>query len=169
MIEQVLERTAPQSGRIALSVNRNFEAYSNYGYRVVADGEYAGCGPLAGIAAGLALSGAPELLCVPGDAPRLPDDLASRLLHARQASLAQIAYVDDGGGPQPLCCLISRSLLPALRGYLDAGGRTPREWFARQASTTVDFSDCPRWAWSLNTDEEWTFAEQQFAKIKIAR
>ena len=54
------------------------------------------------------------MLFVPGDAPLLPDDLAIRLEDARRRSGAGIAHVDDGHGPQPLCCLLPRALrLPA--------------------------------------------------------
>lgn len=163
LVERVLERIAPQAGEILISANRHLEQYAAYGLPVIGDGEFAGCGPLAGLAAGLAAASGDHLLCVPGDAPLLPDDLAIRLDAARQSSQAMIAHADDGLGPQPLCCLVPRALLADLRAYLAAGGHTPRQWFARHPTAVATFPEWPRWAWSTNTAEEWRDAELRLA------
>ena len=168
LVAHVLDRITPQAGRIILSANRNHAAYAALGHRVIDDGERVDCGPLAGIAAGLAQAESDCLACVPGDAPRLPTDLIARLAAALDAGSADIAFVDDGDGPQPLCSLIRCSLLADLRRYLDVdGGRTPREWFRRHACVAVDFSAQPRWIWSVNTDEEWRAAEQRLAALTL--
>ena len=164
LIEHVLARVAPQARSVLVSANRNQERYAIYGRPLVSDGAYAGCGPLAGIAAALAAIEDADLLCVPGDAPLLPPDLRERLDRIRRTRRASIAYAHDGVGPQPLCCLIERGQLGALRDYLDAGGRTPREWFARNRAVPVDCGDWPRWAWSLNTEAEWAAAEARLAR-----
>lgn len=163
LIERVLERIAPQAGEILISANRSQDQYVAYGLRIVGDGDHADCGPLAGLAAGLAAAITDDLLCVPGDAPLLPDDLAARLDAARRVRGAVIAHADDGQGPQPLCCLVPRRLLPDLLAYLDSGGRTPREWFARHPTAVAAFPEWPRWAWSANTAEEWQDAELRLA------
>ena len=168
LVEQVLRRVAPQTGRIIISANRNAEDYARYAGVIVDDGPYAGFGPLAGIAAGLAASTSDSLLCVPGDAPWLPADLSTRLAAARHSAATSIAHVDDGRGPQPLCCLVAVDLLEDLHRYLDAGGRTPREWFMRHGAASADFSAWPRWAWSLNTSAEWQEAEQRLATAKLS-
>jgi len=159
LFERVLERMAAQAGTMIVSANRNAGQYAAYGLTVIDDGRHGGCGPLAGIAAGLAAATSEFVLFVPGDAPLLPDDLASRLDDARIRSHAEIAFADDGNGPQPLCCLLSRVLLADLERHLDTGGRTPRDWFARHRSVTAGFPEWPRWAWSANTAEEWQNAE----------
>lgn len=163
LIHRVVANLRPQVGRIVISANRNAEAYGVYSATVLADEGYAGFGPLAGVAAGLAAGSSPWLLCVPGDAPLLPPDLATRLLHVQREQRTNIVYVDDGFGPQPLCCLLARSLLDDLRRYLDAGGRTPREWFAEHRVAAANFNAWPRWAWSLNTPDEWRLAEQHLS------
>ncbi|GAC1628856.1 MAG: molybdenum cofactor guanylyltransferase MobA [Nevskia sp.] len=169
LIARVIERLAPQAGRLTISANRNRAAYAALGHAVIDDGARRDCGPLAGIAAGLAVAHGEFLACVPGDAPRLPLDLVARLSAALAAHRADIAHVHDGQGPQPLCCLIRRRLLADLQAYLDdEGGRTPREWFGRHASVAVDFSEQPRWIWSLNTAEEWRQAERQLAALRLA-
>lgn len=158
LLLRVQRAIAAQVGRMLISANRSAENYAAHG-EVVSDGRHGGCGPLAGIAAGLAAARSSSLLCVPGDAPALPDDLVPRLRAAQAGSGAAIVHVFDGVGPQPLCCLIDRRLGPDLERYLDHGGRTPREWFLRHRVVAVDFSHTPRWAWSLNTAAEWAEAE----------
>ncbi len=160
LIERVIEQIQPQVPSLLISANRALDDYRRLAAQVVDDGEYAYCGPLAGIAAGLAASAAGLVLCVPGDAPRLPPDLLARLSTVRDAKHVDLAYVDDGNGPQPLCCLLDTALLPDLRNYLDAGGRTPRHWFARHTTAAANFDDWPRWAWSTNTAAEWLAAER---------
>lgn len=167
LIEHVLAGIAAQAGTISISANRNIETYSRYG-SVINDGRHAGRGPLAGIVAGLATADT-TLLCVPGDAALLPEDLVSGLEAARQAAGSTIAYADDGHGPQPLCCLIAAGLHDDLIAYLDTGGRTPRQWFARHRAARADFSHVPSWAWSLNTESEWQAAEAALAALKLCR
>lgn len=159
LFEHVLRRIAGQAGAIIVSANRNAAQYAAYGLTVVDDGGHAGRGPLAGVAAGLAAATTDFVLIVPGDAPLLPDDLASRLDDIRLRDRAAIVHADDGHGPQPLCALVSRALLDDLERYLDQGGSTPRDWYAQHATRAVRFAEWPRWGWSLNTPEEWQHAE----------
>jgi molybdopterin-guanine dinucleotide biosynthesis protein A len=159
LIAHVLDRLRPQVDKVVLVANRSREAYAVYGHPVVDDGAYAGRGPLAGIAAGLAVAESEWVLCVPGDAPLLPDDLAARLLQAITTHNADLGLVHDGAGRQPLCSLLPRRLLPELRAYLDGGGDAPREWLAGYRLAEADYAHWPRWAWSLNTPEEWNAAE----------
>jgi len=159
LLEHVLERVQPQVDAVLLVANRQQEVYSAYGFKVIDDGRYQGRGPLAGIAAGLAAAGSNWVLCVPGDAPLLPPDLLQRLRTAVQRDAAELAVVRDGNGRQPLCCLLPQRLLVDLRDFLDGGGDAPRLWQERYPVAEADCSDWPRWAWSLNTPEEWTAAE----------
>lgn len=158
LLERVIERLAPQVRTLLVNAGRNVARYAGYGYPVIDDGPLTGAGPLAGVLAGFDAIDGGDLLCVPGDAPALPLDLGGRLTAARGD--AAIAYADDGRGPQPLCCLLRGGLAGDLRDYLASGGRTPREWFARHRAVTADFSEVPRWGWSLNTPQEWRAAEQ---------
>src|SRR5690348_5714131 len=75
LIEYVLAALAPAAGMLVISANRNADSYRRYATAIVDDGPYSGCGPLAGIAAGLAAARTEVVLCVPGDAPALPPDL----------------------------------------------------------------------------------------------
>lgn len=165
LFERVLLRLAPQVADLVVSANRNAAQYAAYGLAVVDDGRHTGRGPLAGVAAGLEAAGSDHVLIVPGDASLLPDDLVVRLDEARRRAGAAIACVDDGHGPQPLCCLIERGLRDDLARYLDDGGSTPRAWQARHSMVSVRFADWPRWAWSINTPEEWQDAELRLSDL----
>jgi molybdopterin-guanine dinucleotide biosynthesis protein A len=161
LIERTLKILRPQAQDLILVANRSRDDYAARGHRVVDDGAYAGRGPLAGIAAGLAAAHTGWILSLPGDAPLPPPDLVLRLRRALERDQAELAIVHDGRGRQPLCCLLPRRLLPELRAFLDSGDSTPRHWQNRYRCADADCSDWPAWAWSLNTPEEWSFAEEQ--------
>jgi molybdopterin-guanine dinucleotide biosynthesis protein A len=159
LLDRVLECLRPQADAAVLVANRQLQAYAVYGIPVIDDGVYQGRGPLAGIAAGLTAAAGDWVLCAPGDAPLLPPDLLQRLRRALRRDAADLAVVHDGRGRQPLCCLLPRRLLADLRNFLDEGGDAPRLWLDRFQVAEADCSDWPRWAWSLNTPEEWRAAE----------
>jgi molybdopterin-guanine dinucleotide biosynthesis protein A len=161
LIERTLRCLRPQVAHIVLVANRTPQRYAAYGAVVVDDGALRGRGPLAGIAAGLAVAPDEWVLSLPGDAPLLPPDLAARLRRALLREQAEIAIVHDGRGRQPLCSLLPRRLLPELREFLAGGDTTPRNWQRRYRCAEADCSDWPQWAWSLNTPEEWSYAEAQ--------
>jgi molybdopterin-guanine dinucleotide biosynthesis protein A len=159
LIEHVLERLRPQADEVIVSANRNVERYRAYSPHVVDDGAYADRGPLAGLHAGLAVATHDLVLCVPGDAPHLPSDLALRLDRARTTQARAIAVVDDGSGLQPLCCLLPRARCASLARYLASGGDAPRAWLDGEGYARADCSDWPRWSWSLNDEAEWSAVE----------
>ena len=168
LIQRIVERVRLQVSEVMISANRNREQYRYYAERVVDDGAFLGCGPLAGLAAGLAAASGEWLLCVPGDAPAIPLDLRSRLAAGLAQAHTDIAYVQDGTGPQRLCCLIRSHLARDLYAFLQEGGNVPAEWFARHRPASVDFSDWPQWAWSVNTLQQWRAAERQLAMGELA-
>lgn len=143
MIEHVLERIAPQVDGLMISANRNFEVYTASGLPVVADERTDYAGPLAGIEAALQQTKTPLALIVPCDAPRLPLDLAERLLEAMEKDQADIAIPDDGERQQPLFCLMKTSLLASISQALDAGQARVLDWLALQNLSWADYSDQP--------------------------
>lgn len=123
MVEHVLARLRPQVGPVAISANRNLDAYRAFDAMVlpdeVADGVEPYPGPLAGLEAGLRHCATPYLLAVPCDSPFLPTDLASRLFAALQEADADVAYAatQEAGKraqPHPVFCLVRADRLPAL-------------------------------------------------------
>ena len=113
-VAHVLDRLAPQVDRLLINANRNRAAYAAYGHPVIADrtGDFAG--PLAGMAAALAVAETELVLTVPCDTPWLPADLAARLHAARARDAAAIATVADGATTHPVFALLPRGLGPSL-------------------------------------------------------
>jgi molybdopterin-guanine dinucleotide biosynthesis protein A len=90
MLQAVIEAVGLPD--IAISANGDPSRFAIFNRPVLADGDFAGEGPLAGLLAGLhwaAGLGAEALLTVPGDMPFLPAGFAERLLPAPRAVIAQ--------------------------------------------------------------------------------
>ncbi len=167
----VLARLQRQVDRVIVSANRNLEQYRDFGWPVHADrtrdegadatqdGAQATVfdGPLAGIRAGLAHCDTPFLACVPCDAPLLPEDLVERLMAALLASGADaaVAVTEEDGArhPQPVFCLLRKTLLPALDNYLRQGGRKMGAWLRSLRLAEAEFADAAAFR-NLNTVRE---------------
>jgi molybdopterin-guanine dinucleotide biosynthesis protein A len=137
LVEHVRQRLLPQVARILISCNRNAPVYARWGDTVVAD-HMPGCGPLAGIAAGLARIESDYLFACPGDAPLLSTTLIERLADALDCDGADIALPHDGIRRQPLFLLMRRSLATALSRYLGAGGRAVHTFIDQQRHVVID-------------------------------
>ncbi len=164
LIDLVLTRLRPQIGTILINANRHIEEYAQTGHKVVADVRSDYPGPLAGLEAGLLHCHTPYLLVVPCDAPFLPADLASRLLHALEQQQAEIAIACSGSAIspqlQPVFCLLKSNHLPLLQAYLNLGGRKMAGWFGDLPMTQVFFPD-ERAFTNLNTMQDLqTFQDQ---------
>jgi len=143
LVEHVLERLLPQVDDVIISANRNVARYRGLGFPVVEDdhirhGAYAG--PLAGMLAGLERSTAAWVVCVPCDAPALPDDLVARLLAGAGGDDAPALAV-SGGRRQPVFCLLPRTLAPRLAQALSAGERRPTVFLESIGAREVAFDD----------------------------
>jgi molybdenum cofactor guanylyltransferase len=161
----VLARLAPQVGALAISANRNREAYSALGApwhaSVLADTLPDFPGPLAGLLAGLRAARTEWLLTAPCDSPWLPADLAERLGNAalthRQAGadIVTATTVDAEGtvSLHPVFALVRTSLADDLAAFLDAGERKVRAWYARHTATEVAFDD-ERAFYNINSLQE---------------
>ena len=84
MLAHVIERLAPQCGRLAISANGDPARLAAFGLPVVSDEPQNYAGPLAGVLAGLELAsriapGISHVATAPADAPFLPQDFVSRL------------------------------------------------------------------------------------------
>ncbi|WP_277592463.1 molybdenum cofactor guanylyltransferase MobA [Roseateles saccharophilus] len=136
----VIAGLAPQVGRVLVSANRNLEAYAALGHAVLADPpgfEFAG--PLAGMLAGLeAIPADAWLLTAPCDCPRLPPDLAERLLAAaRPHGLAFARAARE----HPTHALLQARLREPLRAHLATGGRAVLRWMLGQPHGVAHFDD----------------------------
>jgi molybdopterin-guanine dinucleotide biosynthesis protein A len=118
LLAQALATLAPQTDGLAISANGDAARFASYGLPVLAD-THAGCGPLAGIAAGLAWAaraGADQLASLPVDTPFAPADLVARLNPGPSVATFE-------GRQHHLVALWPVSFLPALERFLGQPGR----------------------------------------------
>jgi molybdenum cofactor guanylyltransferase len=161
----VLARLAPQVGALAISANRNRDAYTALGApwqaRVLADTLPDFPGPLAGLLAGLQAARTEWLLTAPCDSPWLPADLAERLGNAALAHsqsgadivTATTANAEGIVSLHPVFALVRTSLADDLAAFLDAGERKVRAWYARHTAAEVAFDD-ERAFYNINSLQE---------------
>jgi len=163
MIARVLAVLAPQVQRVVINANRNIEAYAGFGCKVVSDAAGGYPGPLAGMAAGLAVTSTPWMLSVPCDSPLLPDDLASRLYRAAIEHDAEIAIPHDGERLHPVFALMRVELGASLESFLAGDERKILHWMNRHRLIEVEFGDRPEGFVNVNTAGELAELETRVA------
>ncbi|OGT19500.1 MAG: molybdenum cofactor guanylyltransferase [Gammaproteobacteria bacterium RBG_16_57_12] len=154
LIEHVIARIRPQVGPIIINANRHLDRYARYGYPLAQDLWPDFRGPLAGLLSALPLVRTPYILCVPCDAPFLPDDLTRRLMVALEAEQAQVSAATVAGDLQAVCFLARREALDDLQDYLGSGQRKVQDWLAARRLAITDFSDCAMAFANINTRGE---------------
>lgn len=151
LVARVLDRLRPQCGDVLIVANRHGDEYAKFA-RTIADESPGHAGPLAGIAAALALLIEREtaasqryrwLLTAPVDGPDLPLDLATCLQAAMEAAPKTICVrasaCDDA---QPLHALYSLADAPRLLDSAREALRThasPTRWQEELGAIAVDF------------------------------
>jgi molybdopterin-guanine dinucleotide biosynthesis protein A len=153
MAAWVIERLAPQVGRLAINANRNPDAWAAFGVRVFPDRIEGFAGPLAGLHAAMAIADTPWIVTAPCDSPLLPVDLVARLARAAHAGAAQVAVARTGAQPHPVFALVQRALADDLGAFLASGRRRIDAWHAPLRVVEVDFDDAEAFA-NVNTPEE---------------
>ena len=156
LIAHVLDRLAPQIGRVVISANGDPARFAFTGLEVLAD--EASLGPLSGILAGLRCardSGAGLVISTPVDAPFLPADLVARLHAAWPAP----GYAQAGGRDQNATALWPVALTEPLAAFL-ASGAKPKiaDFAAAHGAVPVPFPD-PGAFDNLNRPEDLARAE----------
>jgi molybdopterin-guanine dinucleotide biosynthesis protein A len=145
LIEQVIQRLAPQVQYLLINANRNPDIYKSYGVPVLADTMPDFAGPLAGLQTGLVHCKTLYLAMVPCDSPFLPNDLVVRLRTSLEENAADLSVVITGeaGNPQihPVFCLMKTSVLPDLTSFLQGGRRKMQDWIALMKVAKVHFPD----------------------------
>jgi molybdopterin-guanine dinucleotide biosynthesis protein A len=149
LVSHVIDRLAPQAGRVWISANRNLAAYAALGHEVLPDPAGLGfAGPLAGMLAGLnALPDDAWLLTAPCDCPHLPPDLAQRLFAAAQPHGLAFA---QAAREHPTHALLHARLRAPLAAHLQGGGRAVLGWMHSQPHGVARFGDEAAFA-NLNT------------------
>lgn len=130
LIGHVCSRLGRQVQPVAINANGDSERFGFLGHAVIADTIQGFAGPLAGVLAGLEWAGklqeenadeSAAILTVAGDTPFFPDDLAARLIAAREAAgqpWRTISMAFSSGRAHPTFAVWPLELAPALRHYL---------------------------------------------------
>ena len=160
LIEHVIAHIKPQVGAILINANRNIKTYQGYGYPVINDELSDFQGPLAGFASAMKVVKTSHILTLPCDAPKLPDDLVSRMLKAIADQKDCIAVAHDGKRMQPVHALVPIHLLNSLEEFLESGDRKIDLWYDKHPVEIVDFSDQPYAFSNINTEEQRKKMEQ---------
>lgn len=155
LIAHVLDRIAPQVGKLLLSANRNIEQYQQYGYPVISDNMADFQGPLAGVLRAMSMADTRYILTLPCDSPMLPHDLVARLSWALEENeAAELAVAHDGERAQRAIALMPVNLKADLQSYLNQGDRQIGRWYRRHTVVSSDFSDNHDDFLNVNTAEE---------------
>jgi len=148
LVQHAMARLRPQVNTVCINANRHGDHYRALGCQVFSDTEPGFAGPLMGFLTGLEHCPTEWLAVVPCDSPLFPLDLVSRLADAARDQQTLIAMVNapetDRHGhtalrPQPVFCLLHRSLKDSLRAFLSQGGRKIDVWTAQHPLVLVDF------------------------------
>jgi molybdopterin-guanine dinucleotide biosynthesis protein A len=158
MLARILQTLEADLSDIAISANGDPARFAAFGRPVLADGAFAGEGPLAGILAGLdwaAGLGCSALLSVPGDTPFIPRGLPARLAPAPACAV-------QGDRTHHLVALWPVAARDELRALLAApGARAVARFAAQIGARGVPFVAAPaRLFANVNTTAE--LAEARF-------
>lgn len=168
LIQHIVDMLEYQVDGIIVNANRNHKLYEKLGYDIISDQIDGFAGPLAGIAAALQTISTTHLLVVPCDSPFLPADLVLRFRKSLTENKADICVAHDGNRLQPVFALISKTVLPSLIDYLNAGQHKIDTWYQQQNMTTVDFSDIPQTFININTPDDLRMAEMNIVQHNMA-
>jgi len=117
IIERQIEELQKGFDSVKIVCNQP-EQYSELGVSLVQD-EFPGCGPLAGIHAGLKSTGADAVFVVPCDMPFVTADLGLQLLE--RLGEADGVVLTYQGKIEPLCAVYRKSCLSAIEEFLTEG------------------------------------------------
>lgn len=134
--EVILSVADPDRGRALLEA---IAGRSGLPVRIAVD-EVPGGGPLVGLASAAAAAGAPRILVVGGDMPRVRGEILERLLRWPEGLAG--ACLEMGGTSQPLPLAADReAAIRAARTTLDAGRRGLWAFLARLGPERVSESE----------------------------
>lgn len=157
LLAHVMSRARPQVR--VLGISRSGAGNSFGEFPVVLD-EFAGCGPIGGVHAGIVWARALSppvrwLATFAGDTPLLAPDLVSRLLIGAERGKAPAAIAVHSGNEHPTLSVWSVELEPVLRKKLQEKAYSLRGLAAAAGAVKVPFDDLPETAFfNVNTRED---------------
>ncbi|MBY6019259.1 molybdenum cofactor guanylyltransferase MobA [Ferrimonas balearica] len=161
MIRHVLNRVQQPGMTTMIIANRNQQQYAELGLPVHADELPGFMGPMAGMAVAMSRATTPLVLICPCDTPKLPADLAHRLLTALEAEEADAAVACDDEREHPVVILLKRELLGSIEQFLAAGDRKIDLWYGQHKVARCVFHGAADAFANINTPEQRQELEQQ--------
>lgn len=166
LLQRVIDRLRPQVETLVLNANGDPGRFAMFGLPVVPDSVPDFAGPLAGILAGLewTATNRPDcshLVSVATDAPFLPKDLVSWLVHGLEQAGADLACAASAGQAHPVIGLWPVRLRGDLRhAVVHEAVRKVDVWTARHRLATVPFPTEPLDPFfNANRPQDWAAAE----------
>ena len=141
LIDHAVCTLSSQTNTIMIARGESAERFADRAEPCLPDAIPGCAGPLAGILAGLEAAGPQHsaIVSLPVDTPFAPADFAHRLIAALQDNSADAAFAASNGRTHFAVAAWAPRLAPALRRYLETGGRAIAA-FARTVKTVhVDF------------------------------
>ncbi|EGT5681963.1 molybdenum cofactor guanylyltransferase MobA [Cronobacter turicensis] len=135
----VAERLTAQVAHVAVSANRDLDAYRACGYPVITDTLPDFPGPLAGMLSAMQYLHSEWYLFCPCDTPHIPADLAQRLWAAKDAR--STVWVNDGERDHPAIALMHHSVKVPLADYLARGERRVMVFLREVNGCAVKFAN----------------------------
>ncbi|MBF0583568.1 MAG: molybdenum cofactor guanylyltransferase [Magnetococcales bacterium] len=140
LLAHVLERLSPQLTPIVISGNGNLDRFAAFGLPVLADLRSGFQGPLAGVEAAFAATGADWILSVAVDLPFLPTRLVERMREPlQQMSVPEPVVAVSAGQHHYVVALWPRSVVGQLTMALANGRYSLRDWFQSHPYRQVVF------------------------------
>ncbi|MBP3736951.1 MAG: molybdenum cofactor guanylyltransferase [Lachnospiraceae bacterium] len=118
---------------------------------------FPGCGPMAGIHAALLRCRNEYLFCIPCDMPLFPGAAALRMLEAFDTEKDRALTVCSADGRiHPVCCIVSKTLLPLLERKLRDGDFRLQAFFREAGARIIELPDFPDDIFmNMNTPEDY--------------
>jgi molybdopterin-guanine dinucleotide biosynthesis protein A len=170
VLAHVIMRFRPQVSQLVLNANADPARFAAFDLETIADAaEFSGCGPLAGILAGLhraSHSGFTHLASVPCDAPFLPSDLVPRLF--LEAGGDRIGVAQSERGLEPLFAVWPAGMAGLLHGMVRNGMRSARQAILSLPHSALTFASGASGAdgfLNLNRPEDVKRAELRITQV----
>jgi len=151
LVERIARCVLAAAGSVTLVGDPS--RYSQLGLPVIPD-LIPGLGPLSGIHAALSHTRAEWNLVVACDMPEVSVAFLTELLDAASASTADAVVPRGPDGPEPVCAVYRRRLLPALTSALGGGVRKAADLLETVPVTWLPVAQLSHLR-NVNTPEEW--------------
>lgn len=160
IIAHIIRRIAKNVPHIVINTNQDPATYASFGYPVIPDCSPNQTGPLLGILSVIHAIPSSMFLCVPGDVPFFPNDLAAKLIEAMQNAHVMAVIAAQKDVPQPMFALCRREIASNIQVYLAQDRRKLEDFWRSIPHQLVNFSCRELDFFNVNTATDLATLEQ---------